>query len=492
MDANEVGNRQAARRNGRGLFGAAVLAAALLGVCKLALAQGTESESEYTDEDDAQTDVLSDTTPEDAMPGAGDAGNEAESDDAAETQGTAQAAGAEEPTAQADASDRPKGPPDPEQKNGFVAPESESDLSFSGGLELDTGYAQYTFESDALHDEDVYDFRGRFVLGPTLAHEFWQDWFVKARGEAVLWVREQLGVYQVNVDDVFAQVGKQNVWDFKLGRFRTWRVYHKGLGFDLFTLEDAGACVQNPCSADAGTFGPHTYEVNFIYDRETPGHAAFHLYPTEWSGIELAAAYGQGGVSNTWGVRGAAMIHFDFLRVMGAAELRKARPREESSSTDSMGNVVDCDKCGFSQRFGFGGGVEITHSPIEVGFNIARGATDIYTVTTGAFDEGGSNDTTSLGGYAELDVGSFTFERSLIVGFGLNRTEALAINESFRQHTQYAAYIAYPLGFNAAMVKLVLSRADLESLTLVDPMNRVFNKSESAMSAARVRLAYPF
>jgi hypothetical protein len=330
------------------------------------------------------------------------------------------------------------------------------------------------------------------VLGPTVEHAFWDDWFVRARGEAVLWVREQFGVYQVNVDDVFAQLGKRSVWDFQLGRFRTWRVYHKGLGFDLFTLEDAGACVQNPCSADAGTFGPHTYEVNFIYDRETPGHAALHVYPTAWSGLELSAAYGQGGVSNTWGVRAAAMVYFDFLRVMGAAELRQAHPREESSAMDAMGNTVTCDKCGVSQRSGYGGGIELNFAPFEAGFNAALGATDIYTVTTGAFDEGGSNDTRSFGGYAELDVGSFTFDRGLIVGFGLNRTEALAINENFREHTQYAAYIAYPLGFNGAMVKLVLSRSDLTNLTLVDEMNRVFNESKSAMSSARLRLAYPF
>jgi hypothetical protein len=80
----------------------------------------------------------------------------------------------------------------------------------------------------------------------------------------------------------------------------------------------------------------------------------------------------------------------------------------------------------------------------------------------------------------------------LIIGFGLNRTEALAVNENFREHTQYAAYIAYPLGFNGALVKLVISRSDLANLTLVDEMNRVFNESTSAMSSARVRLAFPF
>jgi hypothetical protein len=459
MGAREVVNMQAVCRAGRELLGAIVIASALLGFCAPALAQEAEGKGGAT----------------------------------ATSRATAGATSKGQVSATTiDTSTEPPGPPDPEQRNGFVKPQSESELSWAGGMELDTGYAKYTFESSALHDEDVYDFRGRFVFGPTLDHSFWQDWFFAVRGEAVLWVREQFGVYQVNVDDAFAQVGQRNVWDFKLGRFRTWRVYHKGLGFDLFTLEDAGACVQNPCSADAGTFGPHTYEVNFIYERETPGHAAVHVYPTSWSGLELASAYGQGGVSNSWGVRGAAMVHFDFLRVMGAAELRKARPREDASAMDAMGSTIECDKCGTSQRFGFGGGIEVTVAPIEVGLNAARGSTDIYTVTTGAFDEGGSNDTTSLGGYAELDVGSLAFQRSLILGFGLNRTEALAVNENFRQHTQYAAYIAYPLGFNAAMVKLVLSRSDLQNLTLVDEMNRVFNESSSAMSSARLRLVYPF
>jgi hypothetical protein len=157
-----------------------------------------------------------------------------------------------------------------------------------------------------------------------------------------------------------------------------------------------------------------------------------------------------------------------------------------------MGNTVPCDKCGVSDRVGFGGGVEITLDPVEVGFSAARGTADIYTVTTGAFDEGGSNTVTSLGGYAEFDVGSLAFQRSLIVGFGLHRTEALAENENFRQHTQIAAYVAYPLGFDAAKVKLVLSRSDLTSLTLVDEMNRVFTEANSAMSAARLRFAYPF
>jgi hypothetical protein len=308
----------------------------------------------------------------------------------------------------------------------------------------------------------------------------------------VLWVREEFGRYLVNVDDAFAQVGKRAVWDFKLGRFRTWRVYHKGLGFDLFTLEDSGACVQNPCTADAGTFGPHTYEVSYIYDRETPGRGAFHVYPTDWSGIELAATYGQGGVLNTWGARAAAMLYFDFLRVMAAGEYRSSGPRQEQRALDPDNNPIPCEKCNVSRRHGFGGGVELTLKPIEVGLNAARGMADIYSQTTGMLDEGGSNTLTSLGGYAEVDVGSFSFQRSLILGFGLNRAESLAVNENFSQHYQGAAYVVYPLGFNAASVKLVLSRSELTSLSLIDPVLRQFSEAKSAMNAGRIRLTYPF
>lgn len=471
-------------------------AIAIACMCRSGLAQDLEADPELSDEE-APTEAPSEPEQAPADEAASDetASDEPMSDGAApiaEAEGSPPVVQGDTSTAASDSPLAAAGPPDPEQKNGFVKPANDSGLSWSGSLETDTGYGTYTFDSAALHDEEVYDFRGRFVFGPTVEHRFWNDWFFRARGEAVLWIREQFGVYQVNADDVFAQFGKHNVWDFKLGRFRPWRVYHRGLGFDLFTLEDAGACVQNPCSAEAGTFGPRMYEVNFIYDRGTPGHAALHVYPTSWSGLELAAVYGQAGVSNHIGVRAAAMVHFDFLRVMGAAELRSARPREEASSTDGMGNTMECENCGVSQRTGYGGGIELTLPPFEAGVNAALGATDIYTVTTGAFDEGASNDTRTFGGYLELDVGTMAFDQGLIIGFGLNKTEALAVNENFREHLQYAAYIAYPLGFNGALVKLVLSRSDLTNLTLVDADRRVFNESASAMSSARIRLAYPF
>jgi hypothetical protein len=312
-----------------------------------------------------------------------------------------------------------------------------------------------------------------------------------ARGEAVLWIREQGQRYQINVDDVYAQIGQRGVWDVKAGRFRTWRVYHKGLGFDLYTLEDQGACRTNPCDPETASYGPHTYEVSYVYDRETAGHLAAHVYPTSWSGIEVAAVYGAQGVSNTLGGRGAGMVYFPFLRVSAAGEYRRFTRAEEITTQDPAGNVFTCPRCYYSEWYGFGGGAEVTLRPIEVGLNAARGYQSNYTAT-GELDQDGSHMVTSLGGYAELDVGLLAVERSLILGFGLNRTEVLADSENFQQHYQGAAYVAYPLGFNAASIKLVLSRATLTQETDTNDDGVFEALPGSAMTAARFRLTYPF
>ena len=104
----------------------------------------------------------------------------------------------------------------------------------------------------------------------------------------------------------------RGLWDLKVGRFRTWRVYHKGAGFDLYTIEDQGACIvrsalDGACNLDSGTFGPHTYEVSYIYDREPAGRVGVHVYPTPWSGIEVVGTLGNSGNANIVGGRAAAM-----------------------------------------------------------------------------------------------------------------------------------------------------------------------------------------
>jgi hypothetical protein len=335
--------------------------------------------------------------------------------------------------------------------------DSAMSLEWHGGMEVDVGYAAYAHDLESLRPETFHDFRGRFVLGPVFRHDFGSGYFFRAGGQVVAWIREQASIYQVNVDDVYAQVGQKGVWDFALGRFMTWRVYRKGLGFDLYTLEDTGATKSAYAQND---FYPHTYEVDDIFYRETAGRAAFHVYPTSWSGIEVAGQYGRLDQTNQLGGRAAAGVAFDHLSVAAAGEYQQLRPALQSGSNDPMtGMFIVCDECGTTKKKGAGGGAVVTFKPVEIGFNAATQRIDIVQAT-GLFDQSASGKRMSFGGYAEFDLGSVIMDRRLVLGAGLNRTELLADSSDFRRHVQGAAYIAYPLGFNNVMVKLVLSRAD--------------------------------
>jgi hypothetical protein len=312
----------------------------------------------------------------------------------------------------------------------------------------------------------------------------------------VAWVRET-NAYQINADDVYGQVGLKGVWDFKIGRFRSWRVYHKGYGFDLYTLEDLGACITQialtgACTPESGSFGPPTYEVSHIYDREPAGRLALHAYPTSWSGIELASVVGNSGVVNVLGGRAAALVHFNFLRVSGAGEYRYSKPGQEQASIDPMtGMSTPCANCSVNKNYGFGGSVELTLKPVAAGLNVAQSHETKYSATNGTLDRDESNTRTSLGGYAELDVGHLAFGRSFVLGFGLNRTEVVDEVQNFEQHYQGAAYALFPLGFNAASIKLVLSQASLD-IESDNGDGTATALPTSTMRAARLRLSYPF
>lgn len=373
-----------------------------------------------------------------------------------------------------------------EKPNGYVAPESKSTLAWHGGLEADATYAGYS-NKDVDPPQGFYDMRGRFVVGPTVQHRFGGDdtWFVAARGEMVAWLRER-GSYQINADDVYGQFGKKGLFDLKLGRFQSWRVYHKGAGFDLYTIEDQGACssLSTSCSLESGSFGPHTYEVNYNYYREPAGKAAVHIYPTPWSGIELLGLMGNSDGPNQLGGRAAAIVHFPFVRASAGVEYRATRPPKEPAAT--------CPKCGnVADNLGFGGGIELTIKPVAVGVNGAQGKYETYNNTTGVLDTDASSTRTSLGGYAEFDVGSLTFERSLVLGFGLNRTEVLDKVDNFEQHYQGAAYALFPLGFNDASLKVVVSQATLD-IQKANGDGTATQLPTNTMRAARMRFTYPF
>ncbi|HLZ08947.1 MAG TPA: hypothetical protein VKT80_10195 [Chloroflexota bacterium] len=357
-------------------------------------------------------------------------------------------------------------------------------LEFHGNSETDVGYVKDE-PGPNLDLEKSNDFRGRFVLGADLDYGFGQNFFFHGRGQLVDWIREPTGgpngglQYLVNADDVFVQVGQRKIWDFLIGRFMTWKIYRKGLGFDIYTLEDTGALDLQHRSNDvtASPFFPHVYGVDDIWLRGTQGRAGFHVYPTPWSGLEFVGEYGRVSTINSLGGRGAGRVDVGPVSATAGFELKHVKP-----AIDNPG----CDQCGINNFTGYGGGLVLDLNWLEVGGNIGIRNSTIYGQTMPSIDKSSSGKTTSVGGYLELDPGLLAMNRSLIVGVGVNQTQVDIEAGDKKKHVQEAAYIAFPLGFNDAMIKFVLSRADGTG----DP--RAADEYKTNMIAGRFRVSFTY
>lgn len=362
--------------------------------------------------------------------------------------------------------------------------------------QLDLGYARYTFPNSVngyftgsgsrAPDEDFYIFTGRIAVGPVLQHDFGDRYFVRVVGQLVGWLRESVGAYQINIDDLYAQVGKKQLWDVQVGRLMTWAVFQRPRGFDLYTVEDTGALTKSPY--EGSSFGVYKYEVNNIWLREPPGRVAFHVFPAPVFGVEAAAVYGKAGTNNTYGGRGVAVFQNDFLRVAAGGEYRNSRLAVTPQFTDTTGALQDCAGCGVSKWYGFGGSANLAVRPAEAGVLVARGFSNVNSIKDGTHDTGASAKTTTIGGYLQVDACEVAFKRSLVLGAGAYRTEKLNDADEFDRHIQGAAYVYFPLGFNNAGLKFVFSRAT-DHLELSNG-NNTFIAYNSALTAARVRFEY--
>jgi hypothetical protein len=106
-----------------------------------------------------------------------------------------------------------------------------------------------------------------------------------------------------------------------------------------------------------------------------------------------------------------------------------------------------------------------------------------WTLGQGEYNKNAEATIRATGGYLQLDVGKVAFNRSVILGVGPNYTTKTAANDDKENHLQVAGYIAYPLGFNNAFVKLVVteSRDNLSPSAAEAQSSNVF--------AARIRFA---
>ena len=79
-----------------------------------------------------------------------------------------------------------------------------------------------------------------------------------------------------DTDDLWLRVGQWNKWDFQIGRFEGWEVFHLGMGLDQNTFERQGASGLGESAYAIGFYG---LTDNQFRPQGAAGNLAFHYYP---------------------------------------------------------------------------------------------------------------------------------------------------------------------------------------------------------------------
>lgn len=455
-----------------------------------AFAQDDESEFDSSEEDELLDDSSEDELTDDS----------AEGDDDAPTDGSA------DDDADESESSRDKRRDDSSKKSGGAA--RDVSLDWAGSLEVDIGLANYEAEDEAEVDDQLYDYRGRFVIGPLVKLGLGSDLFFAATGQVVTWVKNNEDRPLLNADDVWGMFGGvaadgRRLWDVQIGRFEAMPVYFKsgvidhdpsplwGQGettgaFDLFTLEDQGALCRPPLANQE--YCVDIYEVNHILLRDEVGSVAFHWFPIDGLAFELHGKYGQVISTNHLGGR-AALVYAptSWLQVSGAAEMRLERNGSPPKQTDpTTGAITECTDCGRRDNQGAGGGIVLKVPGLgklkpELAANAAYSTRDFWDGNAELIANN-SPAITSFGGYAQIGYGDF------LVGAAGNNTEAETPDGSSESHLQVAAYTRYALQESLSL-KLVLTYA--EGTRATEANN---NRADivNTFTALRLRMKYLF
>ena len=353
-------------------------------------------------------------------------------------------------------------------RHGLQSTLRKKGIRFSGDIYIDTGYEKSERKLESEPNEEFWLQEGRFMLQTTPT---WSNgrYFFKAQAQFLAHVNEIRGQEFIDTDDAWVKFGFWDTWDVQIGRYEAWEVYHKGQGLERDTLEDLGAYD-----------GPDIYEVNYAYYRQDGfGSAAAHYYPLSWLRFELSGVFGNELKLNTIGVRPAAILDFDWLKVKLAGEWRKAKSQEEGKKQ-------------WDEKRGVGGSLQFFFDdpeyfmPVQFGVNAAFGLVD-KVGTFGKVDERGSVDTLSMGGFVNLGAGTAS------IGLGYNHTIQGDRQENDQSgkvgnfvHQQAFASVKHPVFVPQATAKLVFAYARTNLKPAFD------NHRINEMYSVRLRMLYQF
>ncbi|HEY7376621.1 MAG TPA: hypothetical protein VIF57_30965 [Polyangia bacterium] len=350
-------------------------------------------------------------------------------------------------------------------------------VSGYGWVDTDYKYTRIGDPGQSSHIGKMFA-QGRYALRltPTYGNG---TWFVQAQAELIANLNQGEAQPKVaDTDDLWIRTGVWKQWDITVGRFEAFPVYHLGMGLDLNTDERTGAY-------DASNIPPQPYLVSFIYYRPAfPAltNAAIHYYTRDLR-AEVLGTWGNDGLLNNLGGRGALIFDKGWLKLRGAAEYLWQFPPDPNPTLHNE-----------HRNRGLGGSAQFVFDPwVEFGGNIGRAVVDFYSPNTlqpdGSYlpDTSKSGDIWSFGGFLNARL----FEDALLgVGYNYTSFANLHVNTATGEHdtttnAQYFVALQY-LVHHQLFVKVVGAYAKSHFDLAFSSMNSY----DDDMFSVRVRLMY--
>ncbi len=269
-------------------------------------------------------------------------------------------------------------------------------VGISGWGWLDTSYEKFgpwgpnpNLENGRI---EYWKQQGRMLLRVTPTYSF-DDWFVQGQVELVGTEDQTVSrsdVGAADTDDLWLRVGQWNKWDFMVGRFEGWEVFHLGMGLDQNTFERQGASGPGEAAYPIGFYG---LTDNQFRPQGAAGNLAFHYYPFRFLRFELLGMAGTFSNGPAVATRPVAILDFGWLKLKGGVEWQHITGQTASDETDVTSK-------------GVGGAIQFVFEPhIEFGLNAAQGTVE-STDSMGRRSLLGSLTRTSYGGFMNLSNGS--------------------------------------------------------------------------------------
>ena len=353
-------------------------------------------------------------------------------------------------------------------------------LGLSGWGWVDTAYQKFGPWGDNPNIDssriEYWKQQARLVFRATPTYSFDNDWFIQGQAELVATQDQTIlrsDVGGADTDDLWLRIGQWNKWDFMIGRYEGWEVFHLGMGLDQNTFERVGAYGQG----DVYSIGYYGLTDNQFRPGGAAGNAAIHYYPTKFLRFEVLQTVGSLGAYPVLATRPVGILDLGWIKFKVGTEYQRLTGQQADDRTHRVSK-------------GIGGALQFVFAPhIEFGLNAAQGT--VWSIAgDGQFNAKESLTRTSVGGFANISNGNP--KHPLIFGLGAVYTHNVDQNDVHKDgtvddywHLQTFMAIQY-VAFQQLYIKLVggYARAHWDTS---DPLS--YNDE---MYSARLRFSFYF